>query len=66
MNKNHYPLIITHDMLMKNSGDLIRRGEVIFALLSAFGTFPEEIEHRLNEHEYLALVNVLGLPKEEN
>ena len=58
-----YPLLINQDMLMANSGDLVARGEVIFALLSAFGTFPEEIHHRLNEHEYLALLNILELPK---
>lgn len=63
MTDRHYPLLIEQDMLMANSSDLITRGEVIFALLSAFGTFPNEIQHRLNEHEYLALLNVLELPK---
>ena len=53
---------ITHDMMMRNRGDLIYRGEVIDALLFAFSTWPnEEYPHRLNEHEVQAIINVLDL-----
>lgn len=57
---------ITHDMMMRNREDLIYRGEVIDALLSAFSTWPnEEYPHRLNEHEIQAIFNVLNLQAEE-
>lgn len=57
---------ITHDMMMRNRGDLIYRGEVIDALLSAFSTWSnEEYPHRLNEHEIQAIFNVLSLQAEE-
>ena len=56
---------ITPYMIEKGREDLVYRGEVIDALLSAFSTWPnEEYPHRLNEHEVQAILNVLDLQTE--
>lgn len=55
-------LTITHEMLMANNDDLLKREDVIHALLSAFTTWPQEKDlHRLNAHEVKALLNIINL-----
>ena len=58
---------ITHNMMAKGREDLVYRGEVIDALLSAFSTWDNEsYPHRLDQHEIQAILNVLNLQAEES
>lgn len=57
---------ITHEMIMSNHEDLLKRGDVINALLSAFSAQPniEEKLHKLDIHEIQALLKIINLPAE--